>query len=104
MSQREDCNFSLKSFYSKLILKVEAADVSFSDVRFQQVGVKFVQIVMTRAACSQQDWKLSLMEKMKDGNKNVSHITVDPRWKGKIIWIFLDTYDMSRIGNQPSWR
>ena len=37
---------------------MEAADVSFSDVRSQQVGVKFVQIVMTRAACSEQDWKL----------------------------------------------
>ena len=73
-----------------------------SDIK--QVGVKFVQIVMTRAACSGQDWKLSLMLKMEDGNKNLSHITGDPQWKGKIIWIFPDTYDMSRIANQPAWR
>ena len=56
--------FFCKGSHLKLISKVEAADVSFSDVRFQQLGMKFVQIVMTRAACSQQDWKLSLMEKI----------------------------------------
>ena len=34
---------------SERMSKVEATDVSFSDVRFEQLGVKFEQIVMTWA-------------------------------------------------------
>ena len=47
---------------SELISKVEATDVSFSDVRSEQLGVKFEQIVMTQAGleiiCNVNDGKL----------------------------------------------